>query len=142
MGIEGTVVGKPNAKNMVTVQCGILTSVVPLTDIKIIQDTQDAYTGKKKTYQGSGSLLSKVTSISTEINLLGKRVDEAISILEKYLDDAYLSRLPSVRIVHGKGTGALRQATHELLRRSKFVKSYHLAAYGEGDAGVTIVTFK
>lgn len=142
LGIEGTVVGKPNAKNMVTVQCGILTSVVPLTDIKIIQDTQDAYTGKKKTYQGSSSLHSKVTSISIEINLLGKRVDEAISILEKYLDDAYLSRLPSVRIVHGKGTGALRQATHELLRRSKFVKSYHLAAYGEGDAGVTIVTFK
>lgn len=71
-----------------------------------------------------------------------KRADDAVSILEKYLDDAYLSKLSSVRIVHGKGTGALRQAVHDVLRRTKYVKTYKLAEYGEGDAGVTIVTFK
>ena len=80
--------------------------------------------------------------MSPEINLLGKTVDEAIAELDKYLDDAYLSHLSSVRIVHGKGTGALRAGIHNYLRRQKHVKSYHLAAFGEGDAGVTIAEFK
>ena len=81
-------------------------------------------------------------SISTEINLLGKTVDEAIAELDKYLDDAYLAHLPSVRVVHGKGTGALRKGVHNYLRRLKYVSEFHLAEFGEGDAGVTIVTFK
>ena len=81
-------------------------------------------------------------NISSEINLLGRTVDEALAELEKYLDDAYLSHLETVRIVHGKGTGALRNAVWDRLKKIKYVKSYRLAEYGEGDAGVTIVTFK
>jgi DNA mismatch repair protein MutS2 len=86
--------------------------------------------------------MSKSLSVSTEINLLGKTVDEAISLLDKYLDDAYMAHLPSVRVVHGKGTGALRNAVHNHLKRLKIVKEFRLGEYGEGDAGVTIVTFK
>ena len=92
---------------------------------------------------GAGKLkMSKAMNISAEINLLGRTGDEAISELEKYLDDAYIAHLPSVRIVHGKGTGALRTAVHNYLRRQKHVADYRLGEYGEGDAGVTIVTFK
>ena len=86
--------------------------------------------------------MSKSLSVSTELNLLGKTTDEAISLLDKYLDDAYLAHMPSVRIVHGKGTGALRNAVHNHLKRLKYVKSYRLGEFGEGDSGVTIVTFK
>ena len=85
--------------------------------------------------------MSKSASISPEINLIGKTTDEAIALLDKYLDDAYISHLPSVRIVHGKGTGALRTAVHNYLKRTKYVKSYHLGEFGEGDAGVTIAEF-
>ena len=92
---------------------------------------------------GTGKIkMSKTLSISTEINLLGKTVDEALPALDKYLDDAYLAHLPSVRVVHGKGTGALRNAVHSHLKRLKYVKEFRLGEYGEGDAGVTIVTFK
>ena len=86
--------------------------------------------------------MSKTLSISPELNLLGKTVDEALSVLDKYLDDAYLAHMPSVRIVHGKGTGALRNAVHSHLKRLKYVKEFRLGEFGEGDAGVTIVTFK
>ena len=86
--------------------------------------------------------MSKSFSISHEINLLGRTVDEAISELDKYLDDAYLAHMPNVRVVHGKGTGALRSAVHAHLKRLKYVKEFRLGEYGEGDAGVTIVTFK
>ena len=81
-------------------------------------------------------------AVGIEINLLGKTTDEAITELDKYLDDAYMAHLPSVRIVHGKGTGALRKAVHQYLRKQKHVKSFRLGEFGEGDAGVTIVTFK
>jgi DNA mismatch repair protein MutS2 len=86
--------------------------------------------------------MEKSSTATTEINLLGKTVDEALPELDKYLDDAYLAHLPSVRIVHGKGTGALRKAVHDYLRRQKHVDSYRLGQFGEGDAGVTIVTFR
>ena len=86
--------------------------------------------------------MSKSLNVSSEINLLGKTVDEAIAVLDKYLDDAYLAHMPSVRVVHGKGTGALRNAVHSHLKRLRTVKEYRLGEYGEGDAGVTIVTFK
>ena len=100
-------------------------------------------TGPSISRTSSGkSKLSKAATISTEINLLGKTVDEAVAELDKYLDDAYLSHLPSVRVVHGKGTGALRKGIHNYLRRQKHVADFHLAEFGEGDAGVTIVTFK
>ena len=81
-------------------------------------------------------------SVSTEINILGKTVHEAVAELDKYLDDAYLAHLPSVRIIHGKGTGALRKGVHQYLRSNRHIKEFHLAEFGEGDAGVTIATFK
>ena len=86
--------------------------------------------------------MSKTLSISTEINLLGKTVDEALSLLDKYLDDAYLAHLPQVRVVHGRGTGALRTAVHKKLKKLKYVKEFRLGEFGEGDSGVTIVIFK
>lgn len=86
--------------------------------------------------------MSKSFGISPEINLLGYTVDEALAQLDKYLDDAYIAHLNSVRIVHGKGTGALRSAVHQYLKRSSYVKSFRLGEHGEGDAGVTIAQFK
>ena len=81
-------------------------------------------------------------NIATEVNLIGMTTDEAIPVLDKYLDDAYLAHLTSVRVVHGRGTGALKNAVHSHLKRLKYVKEYRLGAFGEGDTGVTIVTFK
>ena len=110
-------------------------------DLEKLDDT--VITGGNFSKTGSGKIkMSKSASVSTEINLLGKTVDEAIMELDKYLDDAYIAHLPSVRIVHGKGTGALRKGVHNYLRRQKHVKSYRLGEFGEGDAGVTIVEFK
>ena len=92
---------------------------------------------------GSGKIkMSKSATVGTEINLIGMTVDEATAQLDKYLDDAYLAHVPSVRIVHGKGTGALRNAVHQHLKRCKYIKSYRLGAFGEGEAGVTIAEFK
>jgi len=86
--------------------------------------------------------MSKAMTIRTDLNLIGKRVDEALPELDKYLDDAYLSHLSQVTIIHGRGTGALKDAVHAHLKRTKYVKSYRLGAFGEGDQGVTIVEFK
>ena len=113
-------------------------------EIKKLEDELPAYS-KSSSAQTSGSgkiRRSKSSSISSELNLLGMTTDEAIVELDKYLDDAYLAHLSPVRIVHGKGTGALRKAVHQYLRRQKHVASYRLGEYGEGDAGVTIVEFK
>ena len=141
MNLKGTVHTLPNAKGDLYVQMGILRSQVNINDLILVNE--DAASTTKK-YHGTGSKLkmSKAMNISSEVNLIGMRVDEAISKLDKYLDDAYLTHLTTVRVVHGKGTGALRNAVHDHLKRMKNVKEYHLAEYGEGDAGVTIVTFK
>ncbi len=143
-GLTGTINSLPDAKGNVFVQCGILRSSINIKDLEII-DTPDITGPGMKRYQsgGKGKMdLSKSSAISTEINLLGLTVDEAIAKLDKYLDDAYLSHLPNVRIVHGKGTGALRSGIHSYLKRVKYVKEFHIGAFGEGDAGVTIVTFQ
>ena len=104
---------------------------------------EEEITSKAIQRTGTGKIkMSKSFQVSPEINLLGQTVDEALASLDKYLDDAYLAHLPSVRVVHGKGTGALRQGVHNYLRRSTYVESYRLGEIGEGDAGVTIVTFK
>ena len=146
MGLKGTVSSKPDAKGDLFVQCGIIRSKVNNKDLVLInEDTLSSTAAHKKGYKSSGGGnigMSKAATISTEINLLGKTVDEALSELDKYLDDAYLSHAPSVRVVHGKGTGALRQAVQKHLKRVSYVKSFHLGEYGEGDAGVTIVEFK
>ena len=141
MGLKGTVSTLPDAKGNLFVQCGIIRTQTNVRDL--IPIPEETVSTPKLQRTGTGRLkMSKTFSISTEINLLGKTVDEAISLLDKYLDDAYLAHLPSVRIVHGKGTGALRNAVHSHLKRLKYVKDFRLGEYGEGDAGVTIATFR
>ena len=141
MGLKGTVNTLPDAKGNLFVQCGIMRTQTNVNDL--VYAEEETITTPTLQRTGTGKIkMSKSLSVSTEINLLGKTVDEAISALDKYLDDAYLAHLPSVRVVHGKGTGALRNAVHSHLKRLKYVKEFRLGEYGEGDAGVTIVTFK
>lgn len=141
MNLTGTVHSLPNAKGDLFVQMGILRSQVNIKDLVLIEDAAPG--SKKYAKTGAGKLkMSKSASVSTEINLIGKTVDEAIALLDKYLDDAYLAHLSSVRIVHGKGTGALRSAVQSHLKRQSYIKSFHLGEFGEGDAGVTIAEFK
>lgn len=162
MGLKGTVAELPDRKGNVKVRCGIITSTVSYKDLELLPDDDAAAAkdfgsegggsgkgsfgqgafGSPKSGSGNAGGMSKSLSVSTEINLLGKTVDEAIYQLDKYLDDAYLARFSQVRVVHGKGTGALRTAVHNHLRRMKTVADYRLGEFGEGDAGVTIVTFK
>ena len=140
MNTDGIVRSLPNGKGMITIQMGILQSTVPISDVEVIKE--DASKSAKQTKQKVnqyGASMNKSRTIKPEINLLGMTVDEAIMELDKYLDDACLSHLSQVRIVHGKGTGALRKGVHEYLRKQKYVKSFRLGEFGEGDAGVTIV---
>ena len=143
MGLKGTVSTLPDAKGSLFVQCGIIRTHTNVKDLVYAEEETVSKPALQRGASGSGKIkMSKTLSISTEINLLGKTVDEALAVLDKYLDDAYLAHLPSVRVVHGKGTGALRSAVHGHLKRLKYVKEYRLGEYGEGDSGVTIVTFK
>lgn len=141
MGLTGTVSTLPDNKGNLFVQCGIMRTQVNVRDLVLTEETTITTPTLQRTSTGKIKM-SKSLSVSTEINLLGKTVDEAISALDKYLDDAYIAHLSSVRVVHGKGTGALRNAVHNHLKRLKYVKEFRLGEYGEGDAGVTIVTFK
>ena len=141
LNVKGTVSSKPDSKGMLFVQMGILRSKVHISDLQLIDEP--VITGPALSRTGAGKIkMNKSASVRTEINLLGKTVDEAVSELDKYLDDAYLAHLSSVRIVHGKGPGALRKGVHNYLKRLKYVQDFHLAEFGEGDAGVTIVEFK
>ena len=141
LNLEGTVSTLPNAKGDLFVQMGILRSQVNVRDLEFIGEAENF--AASKSMSGSGKIrMSKSALISTEINLIGMTVDEAMGHLDKYLDDAYLAHVPSVRIVHGKGTGALRTAVQQHLKRCKYIKSYRLGTFGEGDAGVTIAEFK
>ena len=141
LNLKGTVSSLPDTKGFLFVQMGIMRSKLHISDLQLIDEPVITAPSLQRT--GAGKIkMSKSSSVSTEINLLGKTVDEAVAELDKYLDDAYLAHLPSVRIVHGKGTGALRKGVHNYLRRQKHVSNFHLAEFGEGDAGVTIVEFK
>ena len=140
LNLEGTVSTLPNPKGDLFVQMGILRSQVNINDLEYIGEAENLQKGMTT---GGGKLrMSKSAAVSTEINLIGMTVDEAIAHLDKYLDDAYLAHVPNVRIVHGKGTGALRTAVHQYLKRCKHVKTFRLGTFGEGDAGVTIAEFK
>ena len=142
LNLKGSVSSLPDAKGNLFVQMGILRSQIHMSDLEIIDEPLSA-TEKQFHRTSTGKIkMSKSMSVSPEINLLGKTVDEAIAELDKYLDDAYISHISPVRIVHGKGTGALRAGVHNYLRRQKHIKSYRLGEFGEGDAGVTIVEFK
>ena len=166
MNLKGTVSSLPNAKGDLYVQMGILRSLVNIRDLALLNessisgpglDSSSGSTGGRGTGRNSvktpgafgkggtsqsGIKMSKSFSVSPEINLIGLTVDEAVPELDKYLDDAYLAHLPQVRVVHGRGTGALRAGVHKHLKRLKYVKEFHLGEFGEGDTGVTIVTFK
>ncbi|MEG0812601.1 MAG: endonuclease MutS2 [Clostridium sp.] len=152
MNLNGTVSTLPNAKGDLYVQMGILRSLVNIKDLERldeksvtgpgIPDDSSAGYGKKGGSESSKIKMSKSFSVSPEIKLIGMTVDEAISILDKYLDDAYIAHLPQVRVVHGRGTGALKAGVHRHLKRLSYVKDFRLGEFGEGDTGVTIVTFK
>lgn len=141
MNLKGIVNTLPDARGNLFVQCGIMRMQTNVNDLVPVKEETITAPALRRTNTGKLKM-SKSFSVSSEINLLGCTVDEAIAKLDKYLDDAYLAHLPSVRVVHGKGTGALRNAVQSHLKRLKYVKEYRLGEYGEGDAGVTIVTFK
>lgn len=145
MNLIGTVTAPPSPKGEITVQMGSLSTKTKINNLEILVGYKDPEEAKKapKGAGGSGKIkMSKAASISHEINLLGLTVDEAVAKLDKYLDDAYISRIPQVRIVHGKGTGALRNGVTAYLRGVPYIKSFRLGEIGEGDTGVTIVDFK
>ena len=165
MNLKGTVSTLPNAKGDLYVQMGILRSLVNIRDLELLREndisatlgdgssinygekstgkTKNLWTPAKGKGTGSGQIkMSKSYSVSPEVNLIGMTVDEAMPVMEKYLDDAYLAHMPNVRVVHGRGTGALKNAVHKRLRQLKYVKEFRLGEFGEGDTGVTIVTFK
>ena len=142
LNLTGTVSSLPDAKGNMWIQMGILRSQIHISDLEIIEEPMTMTEKQRQRTSTSKMKMGKSMSVSPEINLLGKTVDEALAELDKYLDDAYLAHLSPVRIVHGKGTGALRTGIHSYLKRLKYVKSYRLGAFGEGDAGVTIVEFK
>lgn len=142
MDLDGTVHTLPDAKGFLTVSMGILNSKVNIKDLVIIKEASETEKIKNKG-SGIGKLkMSKTASISPEIKLIGMTKDEALMALDKYLDDAFLAHISPVRVVHGKGSGILRDAVHSYLKRQKHVKSYRLGSFGEGDYGVTIVEFK
>ena len=141
LNLKGTVSTLPDSRGNLFIQAGIMRTKTNVSDLLRIDEEVIKAPNMSLTRSGKVKM-KKSATVSTEINLLGKTVDEAVAELEKYLDDAYLAHLPSVRIVHGKGTGALRKGIHNYLKRLKFVSSYHLGAFGEGDSGVTIVEFK
>ncbi len=141
MGLTGIVNALPDNKGNMFIQCGIMRTKANIADLILVEEEEITSKAIQRTSAGKIKM-SKSYQVSPEINLLGQTVDEALAALDKYLDDAYLAHLPSVRVVHGKGTGALRQGVHNYLRRSTYVESYRLGEIGEGDAGVTIVTFK
>ena len=141
LNLKGTVSSLPDSKGFLFVQMGIIRSKVNISDLELVDEPVITTPSMQRT--GTGKIrMSKAASISPEINLLGKTVDEAVAELDKYLDDAYIAHMKSVRIVHGKGTGALRKGVHNYLKRQKHVASFRLGEFGEGDAGVTIVEFK
>ena len=151
MNLKGTVSSLPNAKGDLYVQMGILRSLVNIRDLEMVEEASITGPGLSGTHtggsRGSGSGSSKIKmsksfSVSPEVNLIGMTVDEAIPVLDKYLDDAYLAHLPQVRVVHGRGTGALKAGVHRHLKKLSYVKESRLGEFGEGDTGVTIVTFK
>lgn len=166
MNLKGTVSTLPDAKGDLFVQMGILRSRVNIRDLELIREDDISATlgdGSSRTYggtaagskakktfsqakgngNGSGQIrMSKSFSVGTEVNLIGMTTDEAVPAMEKYLDDAYLAHLQTVRVVHGRGTGALKNAVHKRLRQLKYVKEFRLGQFGEGDSGVTVVTFK
>lgn len=138
MNAKGTVTSLPDSKGIVTVQMGILSSKLPISDLIILQD-KGFVTEAERSRTKSRSITGKAMTFSPELNVMGKTVDEAIMEIDKYLDDAVLSHINKVTIIHGKGTGALRKGIHQYLKKHPLVKSFRAGEFGEGEYGVTIV---
>lgn len=142
MGVKGTVSSEPDNKGKCYVQMGVLRSLVDIKDLELLERETKAAKKEAAITHARNIKISKAMTISSEINLIGKTVDEALALLDKYLDDAYLARLHQVTVIHGMGTGALRTAVQNHCKKCRFVKSYRMGEYGEGGYGVTIVEFK
>ena len=138
MNAKGTVTSLPDSKGIVTVQMGILSSKLPISDLIILQD-KGFVTEAERSRTKSRSITGKAMTFSPELNVMGKTVDESIMEIDKYLDDAVLSHMNKVTIIHGKGTGALRKGIHQYLKKHPLVKSFRAGEFGEGEYGVTIV---
>lgn len=141
IGLRGTVTTLPNPKGDLFVQMGSLNSQVNIKELEMVEKEDNKPASNNRTQSGKIKM-SKSSTISPEINLIGKTVDEALFDLDKYLDDAYLAHIPQVTVIHGRGTGALRNAVHAFLKKSKYVKDYRVGGYNEGNTGATIVEFK
>lgn len=142
MGVKGTVSTLPNNKGKCFVQMGILRSEVDVSDLELLEQETKAAKKEASITHARNMKMSKAMTVSTEINLIGKTVDEALPLLDKYLDDAYLAKLHQVTVIHGMGTGALRNAVQNHCKRCKYVESYRMGEYGEGGYGVTVINFK
>ena len=142
LGVKGTVSTLPNNKGNCFVQMGIMRSEVNIKDLELLEQETKAAKKEAAVTHARSMKMAKAMTVSTEINLIGKTVDEAISLLDKYLDDAYLAKLHQVTVIHGMGTGALRNAVQNYCKKCKYVKSYRMGEYGEGGYGVTVVEFK
>ena len=144
MGVKGTVMSLPNTKGKCFVQMGIMRSEVNADDLELLEEeTLQNRKEQLRERSGAGKIkMMKSLHVSSSINLIGKTVDEAIALLDKYLDDAYLAKLHQITIIHGVGTGALRNAVQAHLKKSKYIKTYRMGEYGEGGYGVTVAEFK
>ena len=135
-GKEGIVISKSSKNNEVIVQIGGMKINVPINDLKVIEERP------KKQKVSIHSNICKSKNVKTEINVIGQSVEEACFVVDKFLDDCSLAKLQTVRIVHGKGTGKLKDGIHRLLDKNSHVKSYRLGTFGEGEMGVTVVELK
>ncbi len=142
MGVKGTVSTEPDSKGKCYVQMGILRSMVDIKDLELLEQETKASKKEAAITHARNMKMAKAMTISPEINLIGKTVDEALALLDKYLDDAYLARLHQVTVIHGMGTGALRNAVQNHCKKCKYVKSYRMGEHGEGGYGVTVIEFK
>lgn len=141
-GVTAEVMSLPDKDNNISVRIGFMQSRVSVRDVEFAGNTNAQASKPKQPAKKSDSYSPKALTVSHELNLIGMTTDEARPVLEKYLDDAYLAHMDQVRIVHGRGTGALKNMVHERLKKIKYVDSFRLGVFGEGDTGVTIVKFK
>lgn len=141
-GVTAEVMSLPDKDNNISVRIGFMQSRVSVRDVEFAGNSNAQASKPKQPAKKSGSYSPKALTVSHELNLIGMTTDEARPVLEKYLDDAYLAHMDQVRIVHGRGTGALKNMVHERLKKIKYVDSFRLGVFGEGDTGVTIVKFK
>ena len=142
LGLKGTVLSLPDAKGDLTVQMGILKSKVNASDVELVPEVTTTLEGRRHIGNGGGNTFQKALTIRPEINLIGQSTDEAAVNLEKYIDDAYLAHMEKIRIIHGRGTGALKGAVTKVLQKSRYISSFESAPFNEGGYGATIARLK